>query len=205
MRIDMSQSLAERDFDRSLIRWIMSYVGNPRISIRLWNGDEFWVTEARPIACMEFCSRRAVFELLRSPSVGFGDCYSKGLIEVHGDFLAFVNEITAALTRKRDGRYYGPKIRSMLHAMRANTPVRSQAQRSSSLRPRQRLLQTMARRAHGLHLRLLRRTCGVAGRGPGRQARTRVPQAESAGPDRRSSRRAAAGAPWRYIWPNIMA
>ena len=125
MRIDMSQSLAERHFDHSLIRWIMKQVGNPRISIRLWNGDEFWVTEERPVACMEIRQRRAVFELLRAPSVGFGECYSEGLIEVHGDFLAFVNEITAALTRKRDRHYYGPKIQSMLWAMRANTLARS--------------------------------------------------------------------------------
>ena len=108
MSIDTSQSLDERDFDRSLIRWIMKNVGNPRISIRLWDGDEFPVTAARPVACMEFRQRRAVFELLRSPSLGFGECYSRGLIEIHGDVLAFMNEITAALTRKRGRSYYGP-------------------------------------------------------------------------------------------------
>ena len=125
MSIDTQQRLDERSFDRSLIRWIMRSAGNPRISIRLWNGDEFWVTEARPVACMEFRERRAVFELLRSPSIGFGECYSQGLIEIHGDFLAFVNEVTAAITRHRDDRHYRPKIRSKLHAMRRNTVDRS--------------------------------------------------------------------------------
>jgi len=125
MSVDTSRSLTERDFDRSLIRWIMKLVGNPDISIRLWNGDEFRVTEARPVACMEFRSRRAVFELLRSPSVGFGECYSKGLIEIHGDILEFINEITAALTRKREHGYYGPKLRSLLYAMRVNSLARS--------------------------------------------------------------------------------
>ena len=117
----------ERSFDHSLVRWIMKSVGNPRISVRLWNGDEFWVTEARPVACMEFRSRRAVFELLRSPSVGFGECYSKGLIDVHGDFLAFANEITAALTQHRDSDYYVPRLRSWLHAMRRNSVGRSRS------------------------------------------------------------------------------
>jgi hypothetical protein len=74
MSVETSHILAEHAFDRSLVRWIMKRVGNPSISIRLWNGDEFWVTETRPVACMEFCERRAVFELLRSPSVGFGEC-----------------------------------------------------------------------------------------------------------------------------------
>jgi cyclopropane-fatty-acyl-phospholipid synthase len=125
MSIDTSQSLVRREFDHSIVRWIMKGVGNPRLLIRLWNGDEFPVTDERPVACLEFCERRTVFELLRSPSVGFGECYSNGLLEVHGDFLAFMNEITAALTRKREGLYYLPKIQSMLHATRSNSLVRS--------------------------------------------------------------------------------
>ena len=125
MSIETSQSLSERDFDSSLVRWIMKYVGNPRISIRLWNGDAFDVTEERSIGCMEFRDRSAVFALLRSPSVGFGECYARGLIEIHGDFLAFVNEVSTAITRKRQGSYYTPKIRSMLYAMRSNTLARS--------------------------------------------------------------------------------
>jgi cyclopropane-fatty-acyl-phospholipid synthase len=125
MSIDTSQRLAERNFNRSVVRWIMKQVGNPRISIRLWDGDEFAVTDARPVACMEFVERRVVFELLRSPSVGFGECYSKGLIEVHGDFLAFTNEISDAITRNREGRYYGPKLGSMLYAMRSNSLTRA--------------------------------------------------------------------------------
>jgi len=125
MSIDTSQHRAEPCFDRRLVRWIMKRVGNPRISVRLWNGDEFPITDARPVACMEFRERRAVFELLRSPSVGFGECYSQGLIEIHGDFLAFVNEITAAITHTWDSDYYGPKIRSFLHAIRGNSRGRS--------------------------------------------------------------------------------
>jgi cyclopropane-fatty-acyl-phospholipid synthase len=125
MSVETRRVLDERSFDRSVIRWIMKSVGNPRISVRLWNGDEFRITEARPVACLEFRSRRAVFELLRSPSVGFGECYSKGLIDVHGDFLAFANEITAAITRHRHNSYYLSRLRSLLHAARRNSLSRS--------------------------------------------------------------------------------
>jgi cyclopropane-fatty-acyl-phospholipid synthase len=125
MSIDTSQRLTERDFDRSLMRWVMRCVGDPRISIRLWDGVEFTVTDERPVACMEVRQRRAVFELLRSPSVGFGECYSKGLIEVHGDLRDFANEITRALTSKREDNYYRHKLQSMLYAMRVNSLTRS--------------------------------------------------------------------------------
>jgi cyclopropane-fatty-acyl-phospholipid synthase len=100
-------------------------VGNPRIAVRLWNGDEFRVTQERPIACMEIRERRVALNLLWSPSVGFGEAYSKGLIEIHGELLAFVNEITAAITRKRQDKYLAPKMRSLLSAIRANTRSRS--------------------------------------------------------------------------------
>jgi cyclopropane-fatty-acyl-phospholipid synthase len=76
---------------------------------------------------MEICDRRVVFEMLRSPSMGFGESYAKGLIEIHGDFLAFVNEISAALTQKRADDYWIPKFQSMLYALRRiNTLSRSQ-------------------------------------------------------------------------------
>ena len=125
MSVETHHIFNERGLERGLMRWIMARVGNPRISVRLWNGDEFWVTDERPVACMEVRERRAVFELLRSQSVGFGECYSRGLIEIHGDLLAFTNEITAAITRQRRGHYYGPKMRSLLYAIRSNTRARS--------------------------------------------------------------------------------
>ena len=125
MATQTSHSLEQPYFDRSLILWIMRRIGNPRISIRLWNGDEFPVTEHPPVACMEFRERRAVLQLLLSPSVGFGECFTEGLIDVHGDFLAFANEVTAAFTRQRDTGYYGPKLRSLLYALRRNSPSRS--------------------------------------------------------------------------------
>jgi cyclopropane-fatty-acyl-phospholipid synthase len=127
MRTDIRQRLTERDFNRTVMRWFMKQVGNPRISVRLWNGDEFNVTEERPVGCMEVRDRRVLFDMLRSSSVGFGESYAKGLIEIHGDFLAFINEISAALTQKRAEDYWIPKIQSMLYALRRiNTLNRSQ-------------------------------------------------------------------------------
>lgn len=119
------QTLVDAEIDRRLIRWIMRRVGNPRIAVRLWNGDEFRITGERPVACMEIRQRRVVLDLLRSPSLGFGESYSRGLIEIHGDFRAFVNEITAAMSRRNLDHYLAPKMRSFLSAVRANSTDRS--------------------------------------------------------------------------------
>jgi len=104
---------------------IMLHVGNPRVTLRLWNGEEFSVSGGEPVACIEFRKRRVLFELLASPSVGFGECYSKGLIEIHGDFQALAIEIATALTRRRDRGYWWYKFRSLLVSVRANSLTRS--------------------------------------------------------------------------------
>jgi len=111
--------------DGSLVRWMLQQVGNPNLSVRLWDGREFTTGDGSPVGCIEFTSRRAVLDTLRSPSVGFGEAYSRGRIEVHGDFLACVNEITRAIVSHRGYRYRRSKIASRLYAMRSNTRERS--------------------------------------------------------------------------------
>ncbi|MDH4124918.1 MAG: cyclopropane-fatty-acyl-phospholipid synthase family protein [Gammaproteobacteria bacterium] len=125
MGVDTRGTFRELSFNHRFVQWILWRAGNPRIAVRLWNGDEFRLTDSRPVACMELRERRAALELLRNPSVGFGEGFSAGRIEIHGDLLAFVNEITAAITNRNANRYYLPKIGSILHAMRTNSLSRS--------------------------------------------------------------------------------
>lgn len=124
MTVGTSERLAGQSFSSRLVRRLMNLVGNPRVSVRLWNGEEF-TSSSSPVACLEIRKPRAVFELLRSPSVGFGECYSRGLVDIDGDMLAFTNAITSALTRKNLDGYYGPRFRSLLHAVRSNSLIRA--------------------------------------------------------------------------------
>jgi len=125
MDAEQSFGLSPGNIDQAIVLGIMKSAGNPRISVRLWNGNEFPVTGEHPVACLEFLSRRAVLKLLTAPSVGFGECYSQGLIKIHGDFLAFVNEVTRAITRKGSHQFYLPRLKSDLHALRRNSTRRS--------------------------------------------------------------------------------
>ena len=125
MRADTSQSVEARDFDQALVRRILRFAGDPNISVRLWNGDEFLIGTGKPVARMEIRDRRAVFELMRSPSVGFGECYSQGRIEIDGDLRSFMVELSRAVRQRRRRSYYGPKLRSFVHAARRNSLGRS--------------------------------------------------------------------------------
>ena len=101
MVIEVNRYRAEHGLDQHVVHWFLRKAGNPNISMRLWTGDEISNPGSRPVGCLEFRSRRAFLELLQSPSMGLGECYRKGLLEVHGDFLAVANEIMAALVRKQ--------------------------------------------------------------------------------------------------------
>ena len=123
--MEASSTSPVTEFDRRLLRVILANVGNPRFTLRLWDGKDFTVSDGEPVACIEFRNRRVLYELLASPSVGFGECYSKGLIEVHGDFQSLANEIATAMIRQRARGYWKHKILSMLASLRSNTRSRS--------------------------------------------------------------------------------
>ncbi|MDX1499964.1 MAG: cyclopropane-fatty-acyl-phospholipid synthase family protein [Woeseiaceae bacterium] len=127
MKAQTSHGVAERNLDGSLIRWFLLRAGRPRIAVRLWTGAEIRVTDERPVATMVINSRRALLNMLRSPSVGFGEAYMHGGIEIEGDMLAFVNEATAAWTRSTAGRYLLPRIGSALYAIQRNTLGRARS------------------------------------------------------------------------------
>ncbi len=78
MDIEVNRDRAEHRLGHHAAHWLRNQAGNPNISIRLWTGDEVSTGS--------------------SHSVG----YRKGLIEIHGDFLAVANEVMAALSLHRE-------------------------------------------------------------------------------------------------------
>ena len=125
MEVDAKQPVSVNEFDRMAAYWVMTFVGNPRIAVRLWDGNEFYFADGTPVGTMEFRDRSALLNLVLTQSVGFGEGYSKGKIEIHGDILAFSNEIARAITARRNQNYYLGKFRSLLKALRGNGLTRS--------------------------------------------------------------------------------
>jgi cyclopropane-fatty-acyl-phospholipid synthase len=125
VKVDAEQQMVDSDFDRKIARLCMAYVGNPRISVKLWTGSEYYFADGAPVAQMEVRDRRVLLELFRSPPVAFGEGYTQGLIEIHGDFYDFINEISRAYSRKTTRHYHLQKLRSRLVALRANSLSRS--------------------------------------------------------------------------------
>ena len=125
MDVDVKQPVSENQFDRLATNWFMTFVGNPRIAVRLWNGIEYYFADGTPVGAMEFRDRSALVDLIFSQRVGFGEGYSKGKIIIHGDILEFLNEVSRAFARRGNGSYSLDKFRSLFRAIRGNTLGRS--------------------------------------------------------------------------------
>ena len=127
MSVETRPEVREASLERNLLLWLLKRIGTPLVSVRLWNGEEIQACEETPVACIEIRDRKVLADVLRSPTVGFGEAYSAGLIEVHGDFLGFAREITTSLIQRRDRGYLRARARSKLYAMSRNTLDRSRA------------------------------------------------------------------------------
>ena len=126
MKVDAKPQVFESEFERAAAKQLMALAGNPRISVKLWNGKEFSFADGTPVGQMEILERSVLPRLIRSPSMGFGEAYSKGQIEIHGDFLEFINEVSRAYSARSTRRYGVQKFRSRLAALKVNSLTRSQ-------------------------------------------------------------------------------
>ena len=89
--------------DRWLTRTLLKVSGHPRVEIELWNGEVI-STVPDPTARARITSRGVLRRIIRSPSLGFGDAYSAGQVEVVGDLQEFLQEIYFGLIRARANR-----------------------------------------------------------------------------------------------------
>lgn len=87
--------------DRWVAAMVLTFIGRPRVIMRLWNGDPVQVCSGPAAASFSVKNRAALYSLLRSPSVGFGDAYRAGTIEVSGDLVEFLAEVYRGFIKVR--------------------------------------------------------------------------------------------------------
>ena len=76
--------------DRALFRAFLRLAGNPPIRCVLPDGEVVYVGSGDPVGTLRVRDRRALYHLMRSPDIGFGEGYTDGSIEIEGDLLALV-------------------------------------------------------------------------------------------------------------------
>jgi cyclopropane-fatty-acyl-phospholipid synthase len=76
--------------DRALFRAFLRLAGSPPIRCVLPDGEVVYVGSGDPVATLRVRDRRALYHLMRSPDIGFGEGYTDGSIEIEGDLLTLV-------------------------------------------------------------------------------------------------------------------
>lgn len=112
--------------DRWLAHRVLEAAGRPRLALILWNGEEIRRGGSPPVGRARIRDRAAFYQLLRNPSLHFGDLYSVGRIEVEGDLVEFLVTAYEGMSAKRGG------LLAQLHRLvtprpRANTLSGSRA------------------------------------------------------------------------------
>jgi cyclopropane-fatty-acyl-phospholipid synthase len=79
--------------DRWLVRRLLDRVGQPPITIALWDGAVFEPVGAAAVARLVIHDRRSLQKLLANPEHEFGELYCAGQIEVEGDLPAFLDSV----------------------------------------------------------------------------------------------------------------
>ena len=107
--------------ERWVMRKLMEMIGQPPVTIELWDGSVVEPAPADPVARVIIRDRGALYRLGLHPDLHFGDDYANGRIEVEGDLAELLTTID--LTRQqRNGAGGGrPGLTARLHRARRNT------------------------------------------------------------------------------------
>ncbi len=79
--------------DRWLVRRLLDGVGQPPITIALWDGAVFAPSGAASVARLVIHDRRTLQKLVANPEYEFGELYCTGHIEVEGELPAFLDSV----------------------------------------------------------------------------------------------------------------
>ena len=91
--------------DRWLARRIMYEAGSPPLRFALWDGQDAWSSGADATGRIVIRDRDALWTIVRSPELGFGDCYSAGRIEIEGDLVDVLHRAYRAMDDKAESAF----------------------------------------------------------------------------------------------------
>ena len=112
-------------FDRWLARAMMDVVGNPRGTLRLWDGKDVSPPVDDPVAVILYGSRLAMWKTIINPELHWGDLYCNGQLEFEGDLADFLEIIYSNLRSNGKGGPIRRLIKWLGHRRIANSHARA--------------------------------------------------------------------------------
>jgi len=112
--------------ERRVIRKLLDWVGNPPVTVQLWDDSVIEPEPADPVGRVIIRDRGALYRLGLHPDLHFGDDYAKGRIEVEGDLAAVLTSIDLARQGVNGAGGGRPGLTARFHRARRNTLSGSQ-------------------------------------------------------------------------------
>ena len=113
-------------FDRWLARTMMDVVGNPKVTLRLWDGVDVTPAVDDPVAVILYANRLAMWKTILNPELHWGDLYCNGRLEFDGDLARFLEIIYRYLRGNGKGGFLRRLIIWLGHRRIANSHARAE-------------------------------------------------------------------------------
>jgi len=112
--------------EKWLLEQMLRRIGNPAIRVVLWDGQQIATSDAPPVAVVRIHDRRTLLGLVVNPTIGFGEAYAEGKIEVEGDLLEFLQTVSLAIWPTiSSGRSLRTRLAQWLSRLHSGTIRRS--------------------------------------------------------------------------------
>lgn len=93
-------------FEQWVIRRIQRTIGNPPYRLLVGRDKQVLTMGKESSAAVEVADRRTLLHLVLNPEVAFGDGYTDGRIEVHGDLVAFLETVMRSMQSVQKEGWY---------------------------------------------------------------------------------------------------
>lgn len=119
----VSRRHASYPFERSAIRQFLRLIGNPPLTVELWDGEKIIPSNESKVAHVRLKDRRALYNLILRRDVGIGDEYSTGRLEIEGNLVEMLQAVYRAESRSQKRTSVRSAIAGYLaHRRRFNSP-----------------------------------------------------------------------------------
>jgi len=109
------------EIEKWLIRKQMALLGNPPITIVLWNGIKVSPTGGKSVGTVIIRDRKTFLKLFIHPELHFGDAYSEGTLEVEGDLTALLETIARSQSKASENGLLNKNLMKIISKPKLNS------------------------------------------------------------------------------------
>ncbi|MFZ5509125.1 MAG: class I SAM-dependent methyltransferase [Pseudomonadota bacterium] len=111
-----------RSAEKRLLARLMRSLGDPPLQVSLWDGQEVSGGTAPAAARVEIRDRAALLGLMSDPELRFGELYTAGRIEVHGDLVRFLETVYRSMAAASAATASPNRLTGLFQRRRNNVP-----------------------------------------------------------------------------------